>query len=170
MPVQAAPFVHTLSGLLLEATYQQQNNMSFKLCPANTNNSVQAVKILVPCQRWRCFKARAVPLSLSFSLVALTPPSAPSGGPNSAVRVNSHGAKIKPATVKWPSNAIAVLNGTVICSQWGKGRELLISLTGSQMKITGPIMVWAVISGFTLLHAKDLGCFFPPPLFLMGVR
>ncbi len=28
------------------------------------------------------------------------------------------------------------------------------------MKITGPIMVWAVISGFTLLHAKDLGYFF----------
>lgn len=79
--------------------------------------------------------------------------------------VNSHGAKIKPATVKWPrpghgANAIAVLNGAVICSQWGNGWELLISLTGSQMKITGPIMVWAVISGFTLLHAKDLGYFF----------
>lgn len=102
------------------------------------------------------------PSSLSFSLVALTPPSAPSGGPNSAARVNSHGAKIKPATVKWPSNAIAVLNGTVICSQWEEGRELLILLTGSQMKITGPIMVWAVISGLTLLHAKDLGYFLFP--------
>lgn len=70
-------------------------------------------------------------------------------------------------TVKWPrpgygTNAIALLNGTMICSQWGNGRELLILLTGSQMKITGPIMVWAVISGFTLLHAKDLGYFFPP--------
>lgn len=78
--------------------------------------------------------------------MALTPPSAPSGGPNSTVQVNSHGAKIKPATVKWPrpghsANAIAVLNGTVICLQWGNGQELLISLTGSQMKITGSIMV-----------------------------
>lgn len=35
-------------------------------------------------------------------------------------------------------------------------------LTGSQMKITGSIMVWAVISGFTLLHAKELVYFFPP--------
>lgn len=41
-------------------------------------------------------------------------------------------------------------------------------LTGSQMKITGSIMVWAVISGFTLLHAKGLVYFFPL-LFLMGV-
>lgn len=52
---------------------------------------------------------------------------------------------------------------SVICSQWGNGQELLISLTGSQMKITGPIMVCAVISGFTLLHTKDLGVFSPPP-------
>lgn len=58
---------------------------------------------------------------------------------------------------------------TVICSQWVNGQEPLISLTGSQMKITGPIMVCAVISGFTLLHAKDLGYFFLP-LSLMGVR
>lgn len=36
------------------------------------------------------------------------------------------------------------------------------------MKITGSIMVWAVISGFTLLHAKELVYFFPL-LFLMGV-
>ncbi len=54
--------------------------------------------------------------SSSLFLVVLTPPSAPAGGPNSAVRVNSHGAKIKPATVKWPRpchspNAVAVLNG-----------------------------------------------------------
>lgn len=37
--------------------------------------------------------------------------------------------------------------------------ELLISLTGSQMKFTGPIMVRVVISGFTLLHAEDSGVF-----------
>ena len=52
----------------------------------------------------------------------------------------------------------------VICSRLVNGQELLISLTGSQMIITCAIMVWAVISGFTLLHAKDLGYFFFPPL------
>lgn len=34
-------------------------------------------------------------------------------------------------------------------------------LTGSQMKITGLIMVWAVICTLTLQHAGDLGHFFP---------
>ena len=76
--------------------------------------------------------------------------------------------------MKWPrpgygTDVVAVLNGTVICSQWGNGQELLILLTGSQMKITGPIMVWAVISAFMLLHASDLGYIFFL-LFLMGVR
>lgn len=48
----------------------------------------------------------------------------------------------------------------VICSRLVNGQELLISLTGSQMIITCAIMVWAVISGFKLLHAEDLGYFF----------
>lgn len=57
---------------------------------------------------------------------------------------------------------------TVICSQRDNGQELLILLTGSQMKITGPIMVCAVISGFTLLRAQDLGSIFSPSLCLVG--
>lgn len=97
--------------------------------------------------------------------MALTLLSAPLGGPNSTVPVNSHGAKIKPATVKWlrPGygvNAVSVLSGTVICSQWGNGRELLIPLTGSQMKITGPITAGAVISGFYAAARQGFGVFF----------
>lgn len=72
--------------------------------------------------------------------MALATPSAPLGGPNRTVRVNSQRAKIKPASVKWPrpghvTNAVTELNETLICSEWQNGQELLILLTGSQMKI-----------------------------------
>lgn len=85
------------------------------------------------------------------------------------VRVNSHRTKIKPATVKWPrpghgANAIAQLNGTVICSQWGNGQELLILLTGSQMKIHWVYYGLGCYQWFYAAAHQGFGVFFSPSI------
>lgn len=100
--------------------------------------------------------------------MALATPSAPLGGPNRTVRVNSQRAKIKPASVKWPrpghvTNAVTELNETLIWSKWQNGQELLILLTGSQMKIHWVYYGLDCYQCFTLLYAKDLGVFFCSP-------